>query len=302
VSRNFGDSAHNDRAPPRPARPPFDIPLEPAFDSGRMIHLDPAHIAPDHVPAPADAPASARARIEGQLVMLDRLAQIGMELAEACGREAKAPPSDAAARPHPGLVFARVARAVRMTIALQSRLMKDLAALDRADEVAERARTTRRRVRLAHLVEDAARAKVAAKRAAGQQYWDDDHAEDEIEQLSSEAYERLIDAEDGDLTGRPFSEAAAGICADLGLSPDWTARLLAAAQPPPGPSTSPIAAAMAGGGPSAEEPMVEGESPELSPGPQRPWPAPSTVPSSGAGPPPATLRVGEVAAPPRAPP
>jgi hypothetical protein len=36
----------------------------------------------------------------------------------------------AAARPHPGLVFARVARAVRMTIALQSRLMKDLAALD----------------------------------------------------------------------------------------------------------------------------------------------------------------------------
>ena len=298
-----------------------------------MIHVDPALIAPDPAQSSpiggsggeaaeggrpkagvADAPASARARIEGQLVMLDRLAQIGMELAEACGREAKAPPADALARPHPGLVFARVARAVRMTIALQSRLAKDLAALDWADEVAERARTTRRRTRLAHLVEDAARAKVAAKRAAGQQYWDEDQAEDEIEQISSEAYERLIDAEDGDISGCPFSEVAAGICADLGLSPDWTARLLAAARPPPEPSTSPTPPGpgkarpedklrVAGGGPLAEERVVEGEGPKLSPRPQRPWPAPSTVPSSGAGPPPAiAAAMGEVAAPPREPP
>ena len=125
-----------------------------------MIHVDPALIAPDPAPAPADAPATvdARARIEGQLVMLDRLAAIGMEIAEACGREAKAPPTEApegAARPHTGLVFARVARAVRMTIALQSRLAKDLAALDRAEDIAERARKTKRRTRLAHLVEEA---------------------------------------------------------------------------------------------------------------------------------------------------
>jgi hypothetical protein len=195
-----------------------------------MIHVDPALVASD--------PPPTRARIEGQLVMLDRLAAIGMEIAEACGRDAKAAPNADEARAV-GLVFARVARAVRMTIALQSRLMKDLAALDRADDLAERARTTRRRIRLRRLVEDAARASVAAKREAGRQFWaDEDAVEDEIEQLSSEAYERLVDAEDDEFTGGAFDEVVAGIAADLGLSPDWTARLLAAtaAPLPPPPS------------------------------------------------------------------
>jgi hypothetical protein len=197
-----------------------------------MIHLDPALIAPDPVPADVPAPTDARALIEGQLAMLTRLAQVGMEIVEAVGREAKTAPIEA------GLAFARVSRAVRMTIALQSRLMKDLAALDRADHMAEKARTTRRRIRLSQLVEDAARAKVAAQREAGGRYWaDEDAIEDEIEQLSSEAYERLIDAEDGDISGRPLGDVAAGICKDLGLSPDWTARLMAAtaAQPPADP-------------------------------------------------------------------
>jgi hypothetical protein len=202
-----------------------------------MIHVDPALIAPATRPAPAAATAEARALIEGQMAMLTRLAQIGMEIAEACGREAcaNAGAAEPAARHDPGLVFARVARAVRMTIALQSRLMKDLAALDRADDQAEKARTTRRRMRLSALVEEAARAQVAARREAGGQYWaDEDAVEDEIEQLASEAYERLVDAEDGgDRLGRPFGEVVAGICADLGLSPDWTARLEAAVEAPP---------------------------------------------------------------------
>jgi hypothetical protein len=226
-----------------------------------MIHVDPAHIAPD----PASAAPDARARIEAQLVMLDRLAQVGMEIAEACGREAKAAPVEA------GLAFARVARAVRMTIALQSRLAKDLAALDRADEVAERARTTKRRTRLAQLIEDAARAKVDAQREAGSRFWaDEDAIEDEIEALTSEGYERLTDAEDGDLWGRPFNEVVAGVCKDLGLSPEWTARIAASVQPP---LTSPIAAAMAGGRPLAEERVVEGaghEAPPPDPPPRAP--------------------------------
>jgi hypothetical protein len=203
-----------------------------------MIHVDPAHIAPD--PTDAPAPADPRALIEGQMAMLSRLAEVGMEIAEACGREAKAPPAEGAARSHPGLVFARVARAVRMTIALQSRLMKDLAALDRADEIAERARTTKRRTRLAQLIEDAARAKVDAQREAGARFWaDEDAVEDEIEALTSEGYERLIDAEDGGLWGRPFDAVVAAVCKDLGLSPDWTARIAASVEPPPAPLTSP---------------------------------------------------------------
>jgi hypothetical protein len=242
-----------------------------------MIHVDPAHIAPD--PANPPAPDDARARIEGQLVVLDRLVAIGMEIAEACGLQAKAPPTEGA-RSHPGLVFARVARAVRMTIALQSRLMKDLAALDRADAVAERARTTKRRTRLAQLIEDAARAKLDAQRESGSRFWaDEDAIEDEIETLTSEAYERLIDAEDGDLWGRPFNEVVAGVCKDLGLPPDWTARIAASVQPPPD-LPSPSMGEGSGMGVSAERPTEQAreappaplpESPERSP---PPWTSP----------------------------
>jgi len=97
-------------------------------------------------------------------------------------------------------------------------------------------------MRLSELVEEAARAQVAARREAGGQYWAD---EDEIEQLSCEAYERLTDAEDdADGLDRPFDEVVAGICADLGLSPDWTARLTATMAPPvsPAPRHAPLAA------------------------------------------------------------
>ena len=241
-----------------------------------MIDVDPAHIAPD----PASAAPDARARIEAQLVMLDRLAQVGMEIAEACGREAKAPSSDGASRSHPGLVFARVARAVRMTIALQSRLMKDLAALDRADEIAERARTTKRRTRLAQLIEDAARAKLDAQRESGARFWADEEAiEDEIETLTSEGYERLIDAEDGGLWGRPFDAVVAGVCKDLGLSPEWTARIAASVQPPPDlPSPSMgegsgmgVSARWAAGQARAAPPAPLHESPAC---PPPPWPSP----------------------------
>jgi hypothetical protein len=201
-----------------------------------MIHVDPALSAPETRHA---ATAPARALIDGQMAMLSRLAQIGMELAEACGRDARAEAGDGPA-PSPehrreiGLVFARVARAVRMTIALQSRLAGDLAALDRADDVARMRRKTERRFRLSRLCGEAARASVDARRRSGAQRWSDEDAiEDEIERLSAEACERLTDAEDGDLWGRPFDEVVARICADLKLSPEWGARLRAAVEPPP---------------------------------------------------------------------
>jgi hypothetical protein len=324
-----------------------------------MIHVDPAHIAPDparsspvggsggpRVPAceagprinsaveggrpeagaPEPATASARAVIDGQMAVLTRLTEIGMEIAEACGRDARAAAAANTDAQPIGLVFARVARAVRMTIALQSRLMKDLAALDRADDLACRARTTKRRMRLSRLVDEAARAAVDARREAGGRYWaDEDAVEDEIEQLASEAYERLTDAEDDDLTGLSFTQAAARVAADLGLGPDWTARLLTAMAPPtsptppgPGKARPESELRVAGGGPPPNPPplgvaceargapgreatrwegVVEGESPTHSP-----WPAPSTARSSARGPPPAIASaMGEVAAPPGAP-
>ena len=172
--------------------------------------------------------------------MLSRLAEIGMEIAEAAGRQAAAAEgSDAPPLRDPALAYARVARAVRMTIALQSRLAKDLSELDRAEGKAAAAKASVRRSRLHRLVEQA----IEAGRAG-----DEDFDEDEIERLSTEAWERLTDAADeADFAGcAPLAEVVARICEDLQLSPDWTARLMAAAgvgasgpEPPPPPPCHP---------------------------------------------------------------
>ncbi|HTK34080.1 MAG TPA: hypothetical protein VL358_02180 [Caulobacteraceae bacterium] len=184
-----------------------------------MFHVAPSSAAADAVPAdapPADAGAAARALTQRQLAMLTRLAEIGMDIAEACGRQARASldgetPAEAAGpeglfRTDPGLAFARVARAVRLTIALQSRLSKDAAALDRA-------RAEARRARIHRLVERAIEA---------------EHEDaDAIDRLSDDAWERLNEEEDWDgLDARPLAQTVARICRDLGLAPDvWVGEM-----------------------------------------------------------------------------
>ena len=167
--------------------------------------------------------------IERQLARLDRLAEIGMEIAEAAGRQAaQAAPespqggSEPAPLRDPALAYARVARAVRMTIALQSSLAKDLADLDRTEAQAAATQVRARRARLHRLVEQAIEAEHAG---------DEDFDDDEVERLSRDAWEALADADDGaDFAGcAPFAEVVARICDDLRLSPEWTARLMAAA-------------------------------------------------------------------------
>ena len=188
-----------------------------------MVALDPAPLATAPVLPEARPTASLtlpRALIERQIAMLTRLAEIGMEIAEAAGRQAAGSAAEAADGPplgDPGLAYARAARAVRMTLFLQSRLAKDLADLDKAEVQARAERTSARRARLHRLVEQA----IEAER----------RDEDEIEHLSSDAWERLRDADDeAELVGSaPFAEVVARICQDLQLSPASTARLLAAA-------------------------------------------------------------------------
>jgi hypothetical protein len=179
-----------------------------------MIRVDPATVT---LPP-------ARPLVERQLAMLTRLAEIGMEIAEEAGRQAtgRGRPAEGTPMRDPGLIYARVARAVRMTIALQSRLTDDLAGLARA---ADMARADRRR-RLDRLVERA----VEAEHAEG----------DDTGRLRDEARERLTDAElDAELDGLTFVEAVARICEDLGLSPDRTARIVAAAGADDGPPAAP---------------------------------------------------------------
>jgi hypothetical protein len=161
-----------------------------------MMNVHPATAALDATEA--DPP---RALVEAQLRMLTRLAEIGMEIAEVAGLQAKASLDGAVPSVDPGLTYARVARAVRMTIALQSRLLKELPALNRALVEARRRRVRR-------LVDQAIEA-------------EHDDA-DEIERLSDEALEHLRDPDDlAELLNRPIHEVVALICKDLGLSPDW---------------------------------------------------------------------------------
>jgi len=222
-----------------------------------MSPADAALIPPRPAPATAGS-ADARAMIEGQMAMLTQLAQAGMEIAQACRRDAVAltahaepeaaatPAAQTAPRHHPALLFARVARAVRLTIALQSRLAKDLAELDKQDDRAEWTRQYDRRQRMRGLVREAAHVLITTRRQAEGASLDWSEVKLERDALSDAAYERLTEAEDGYLTGRPFDEVVARICHDLGMTPDRTARLLETVQPPaqapappPDPHTEP---------------------------------------------------------------
>jgi hypothetical protein len=172
-----------------------------------MSPADPTPLAA--TPAPADA----RALIEQQIAALSRLTEIGMALAEEAGRRGL-DASEPAGGPDPCLMFSRAARAVRLTIALQSRLLAELAALDRDERLAEIGRETARGNRVRRLVERALDAGC-------------DDA-DEAERLQAHAWERLVDElDDPDFADRPIAEIVALICADLGLSPAETARAVA---------------------------------------------------------------------------
>jgi len=183
-----------------------------------------------------DAPAaSPRALIERQLWVLGRLAEAGLNVALAIEQQATAAAADPdAAEPPPSLepgrrvvqgdvalAYARASRAVRLTVALQAKLIKDLQALDevaarlRRGEQAEverarQARETARKERVERIVERVIRAEL--------------NDEDEADRLAEAAWERL-DHDDiyGDLTAQPVGEIIARVCRDLGLSPDWAA-------------------------------------------------------------------------------
>jgi hypothetical protein len=166
-----------------------------------------------------------RALLDRQLQALDRLADMGMAIAAAIERRATAeePGSDKVLH-HAAMDFARTSRAVRMTFALQSRLVaefkgttapaKAAAAADDGpvdvrwanDELTEDERVQQRQVK--GIVERLAEAASLDREAA--------------ERLASEAAERLDeDIHFRDLTRRPLGEVVALICKDLGLEPDW---------------------------------------------------------------------------------
>jgi hypothetical protein len=157
--------------------------------------------------------------LERGLWRLDRLAAIGMEMAEAVHRQAARQaeaegPQPAGAKPSRtqaslSQAHARIGRSVRLTVMLQAKLIGELRALDDPQSILAHPRPeAERKLRVLRIVKHAAR---------------DEHAEGEaVERLVREAAERL-DREDvcADLMSKPTGEIITFICRELGLDPDW---------------------------------------------------------------------------------
>lgn len=187
------------------------------------MDLDPALRAPQAPSAPPRGAASAAmARTEAQLALLDRLAAYGVQLAEAMARQVTPPPGAPFAAPPPRLFqgdialgFSRVARAVRLTVALHAKLLGELVALDRAASPpgAESALEARA------VQEDEA----ALERERAPETDPPERAE---AAEGGERFEREREARDeiDALLDRPGEEVIALICRDLGVSPEWVAQ------------------------------------------------------------------------------
>ena len=156
---------------------------------------------------------------ERQLALLARLNEIGLEVAEATGRRAKAAPENEDIS-GVAMAYARTARAVRQTALLECKIVADLHEFE--------AETVRRTTAAATAAEEAlelaqsnhkARVERIVERAAEARHGDD---EERVERLVMEAAERLDDVDMyGDVLAHSVADLAAEICGDLDLEPDW---------------------------------------------------------------------------------
>ena len=165
-------------------------------------------------------------RVGRHMRVLEELAEIGMRLARDVERQALADEPRLAALPDPALlnsagrartdwalVFARIARAVRQTVALEAKLAAEAEERGRQVSAAEdrraalqKTRVRQQKVRVKRLVEDA----IAAEADAG-----------EAEGLLLDLDERLADPDiEDELGSRPIGVIFAAICADLGIEAD----------------------------------------------------------------------------------
>lgn len=185
--------------------------------------LSPSYPVSGNIPCSGDGAA---ARAERRLRMLAELGDIGMELARHVRLQVlgEAGPDTAeahAARPEVaggriggadlGLVFSRIARAVRQTLALEARLDAEgqagaVSAVQAGRAAAERKRVKQVKERIRRCVEDAIRAETDGS---------------DTESLLLDLEERLEDPDiEDELGNRPIGVVVAGICADLRIEVD----------------------------------------------------------------------------------
>lgn len=172
-------------------------------------------------PTPSETEASSadprEARAARRLAVLERLAEIGMVLAEDLSRRVgetleRGEPLDGGAV---ALEFSRVSRSVRQTVGLAARLDQDREALAKMFAAEREARQKAREDRIEGR-RDAVRDAVlhAVDQAGGGQR--------KIERLCEALDERLEDPrEDDDFADLPVSTLVGRICAALGVAADW---------------------------------------------------------------------------------
>lgn len=199
-------------------------------DSLSAAASTPAPSAADPRPVDeADRLAASVARAERRLRVLEEIAEIGMRLMRKLD-DAPAAASDAP-RPDPAVTFAKLSRAVRLTLDLEVRAEEDLrAAL--AGEVRAHERRRETRDRLADKAKElAGEADETARQEAR------NRVEDQLEiaimretETEKEYFERCAALEErledddayDDVRGQPFREVVERLCTEIGLDPDWS--------------------------------------------------------------------------------
>ena len=171
---------------------------------------------------PGVTEAFVRPLIERQLERLDRLAEAGLNIALACERQATGRGDEGAApvaSDNVVMAYARVARSVRLTSALQSRLIESLRALDQARAEAE-AQAVEQRFHQA----EARKARVERIVLRQVKAEHEGEAAEAVEQAVDEV---LFDVEQwldhglyGDVLARPLIDIVAEVCRDVRLKVD----------------------------------------------------------------------------------
>ncbi|MGO1079271.1 hypothetical protein [Inquilinus sp. CA228] len=180
-------------------------------------------------PAPADLDVLAYCRSLAlqQIQMLTRLAEIGMQLAEAEGARALAaqsqaawPKADAAAveaaraeAQEAGMAFSRFSRSVQRSLALRSRAADQLCAREKVQAADREAAQQARRDDHRNQVES----------TLGEIIWQEIKDRDRAATLQDELEERVEDLYDSDeqVEDRPLGSVMAELACGLGLTEEW---------------------------------------------------------------------------------
>jgi hypothetical protein len=188
---------------------------------------------PDDPPAvdEADRLAASVLYAERRMRMLEELASIGMDLTRALHRRVLATEADPPAAGAQGVppaeaaeAFAKLSRAVRLTLDLQARLEEKLRALRTGEATAREARREKHTLRdddaeKERLAEASARVADQVEIAIAREA----ESEQDHNQRFYALVERLeLDAAYEDVTDRPLRQVVEQLCSDLCLTPDWS--------------------------------------------------------------------------------